>query len=61
MNFFEIYKIGKEITFIFDNICNELMHDGKRYLGEVIVQDSSGCLCEIKVRWTGDRGRYLKI
>lgn len=60
-NIFDLYKGTKEIGNGVDKLFNEIFHDGKDYLGEVFVQDNNGRLWEIKVRYTGDRGRYLKI
>lgn len=52
-----LYKLGKGTT----ELWNEIWHGGKDYLGEAKIQDSSGRLWEVKVRYTGNRGRYLKI
>lgn len=57
MNIFEIYNMGKDAY----KSLKDLQHNGKEYLGEVLVQGSSGLLWEVQVRWTGNRGRYLKI
>jgi hypothetical protein len=61
MGIFKIFKEIKDFSKDVDTVFNEVMHDGKEYFGEVSVQDSSGNLWYIKVRQTGDRGRYLKI
>lgn len=53
----QLYKLSKDAA----GLWNEIWHGGKDYLGETKIQDSSGCLWEIKVRYTGNRGRYLKI
>lgn len=58
---FGLYKGAKELSNGVDKFFNGIFHDGKDYLGEVFVQDNKGRLCEIKIRCTGDRGRYLKI
>ncbi|MBD2358871.1 hypothetical protein H6G41_30460 [Tolypothrix sp. FACHB-123] len=57
MGLFDILKASKE----FDNAFNLVMHGGKDYYGDVDVQDSSRNLWCIRVRRTGDRGKYLKI
>jgi hypothetical protein len=61
MGIFDIFKSGKEFARDFDNIFNKFLHDGKEYFGEVLIQDNAGYLWKIRVRWTGDRGRYLKL
>ena len=61
MGIFDIFKDVKDFGTEFDKAFNFVMHDGKDYYGEVDVQDSSGTLWRIRVRRTGDRGRYLKI
>ena len=61
MGIFDIFKDAKDFGRDFDNVFNEVMHSGKEYFGEVCVQDSSGNLWKIRIRHTGDRGRYLKI
>jgi hypothetical protein len=52
-----LYKLGNDAS----KLWNEIWYGGKDYLGELKIQDSSGCLWEIKVRYTGYRGRYLKL
>ncbi|MBD2199748.1 MULTISPECIES: hypothetical protein [Calothrix] len=61
MGIFDIFKEVKEFGKDFDSVFNEVMHSGKEYFGDVCVQDISGNLWKIRVRHTGDRGRYLKI
>ncbi|MBW4562624.1 MAG: hypothetical protein KME32_16025 [Mojavia pulchra JT2-VF2] len=61
MGIFDIFKDVKDFGTEFDKAFNFVMHDSKDYYGEVDVQDSSGTLWRIRVRRTGDRGRYLKI
>ena len=61
MSIFNTYKTSKELFKDFNQMYNEVVHDGKKYLGETLVQDNRGRLWEIKVRWAGDQGRYLKI
>ncbi|MBH8551694.1 hypothetical protein I8751_04745 [Nostocaceae cyanobacterium CENA357] len=58
---FDFYKLAKEVALDTHALLNRVRHDGKDYLGEVFVQDSYGCLWKIKVRYTGNRKRYLKI
>lgn len=53
----KLYKLAKGTA----DVWNELRHGGKEDLGNANIQDSSGCLWEVKVRTTGNRGRYLKI
>lgn len=52
-----LFKTG-EAAF---DLWNEVWHGGKDYMDSVILQDSSSRLWKIKVRFTGYRGRYLKI
>jgi hypothetical protein len=52
-----LYKLGNDAS----KLWNQIWHGGKDCLGELKIQDSSGCLWEIKVRYTGYRGRYLKL
>lgn len=49
------YKVGKY------GLVDNIAHGGKDRVGEVLIRDSSYCLWKIKVRITGNRGRYLKI
>jgi hypothetical protein len=51
------YKLAEGAT----KVWNEIWHGGKDFLGEVNIQDSSGCFWEVKIRNTGHRGRYLKL
>jgi hypothetical protein len=60
-NILGFYKNSKDLGNGVDKLFNEIFHNGKDYFGEVFVQDNNGRLWEIKIRHTGDRGRYLKI
>lgn len=36
-------------------------HDGKEKYGSVVLNDGMGGGMKIRVRWTGNRGHYLKV
>lgn len=60
INISDLYKLGKEVS----QDAHELIHDGhknKQYLGEIIITDINKHPWKIKVRYTKNRGRYLKI
>lgn len=56
-NLIAVYTVGKEGP----KLWNEIHHGGKDDVGSVFMDDSSMSLWEVKVRITGNRGRYLKI
>lgn len=58
---FNLYKNLKDIVMDTHTLLDGVVHNGKEYLGEVFIQDSSGRLWKVKVRYTGHRQRYLKI
>ena len=56
----DLYEIAK-VARLTHKLLDDVVYKGKEYLGEVFTQDSYGCLWKVKVRYTGNRKRYLKI
>ncbi len=56
----DLYKLAK-VALKAHTVLEDVVYNGKEYLGEVFIQDSYGCLWKVKVRYTGNRKRYLKI
>lgn len=57
----DLYLLGKEIAQDASKLFDYTRHSGKHYLGETVLCDSSNRKWKVKVRRTGNRGRYLKI
>ncbi|MEH2330878.1 hypothetical protein [Nostoc sp.] len=57
----DLYRLGKEIVQDASKLFDNTRHSGKHYLGETVLCDSYNREWKIKVRRTGNRGRYLKI
>jgi len=59
-----IQRAGNGITYAShaaEGIYNDLVHSGKEDLGKFYLQDSNYRTWKVKVRTTGNRGRYLKV
>jgi hypothetical protein len=57
----EAFKLAKKVAKTTRVIWWELRHDGKEKYGSVTIDDGNGGTWKIRVRWTGNRGNYLKI
>lgn len=62
MSPYELYKDAKSLIKLSGKIHESLKHpDGIDYVGEFRVRDFNSREWKIKVRETGNRGRYLKL
>ena len=61
VNPMEFYKIAKEVAKTTRTIWWELRHDGKERIGSFDIYDGHGGTWKVRVRWTGNRGHYLKV
>jgi hypothetical protein len=57
----DLYKLGKEIAQDANKLFDNVRHNGQHDLGETVLRDSRNREWKVKVRRTGNRGRYLKI
>lgn len=61
MNPLDLYRDGKQIIQIGSTIIDKIQHNGKDYVGEFSIRDNKYIEWKVKVRQTGNRGRYLKF
>ncbi|AFY65886.1 hypothetical protein GEI7407_1392 [Geitlerinema sp. PCC 7407] len=57
----ESYKAARYAGYAVKSIYEDLVHSGKKELGEFYLKDGNYITWKIKVRVTGNRGRYLKL
>jgi hypothetical protein len=55
------YKGSRKLVKVGQKVWSTVRHRGKKKCGSVILADDQGRGWKVRVRWTGNRGHYLKI